>query len=207
MPAQKILQSGNDDLRKRSKTVLKFDKRIVNLIKNLKDTLIAQSDPEGVGLAAPQIGISCRLFIFTDSKKLKVFINPEITWVSEETNDPPKLSKKQKAKSKDKFKEPKSQKTQEPEQEYIMEGCLSLPHYYGPVKRAKSIKVKYQRPEIVNGQWTMINEEKELADLPAQIVQHEVDHLDGKLFIDHLIEQNRKLYYWNGKDWEEVELP
>lgn len=192
MAVQKILQAGNPELRKSSKSVQKFDKRIQKLIKDLEDTLTGQKDPEGVGLAAPQVGIPSRLFLLRPQGKPLIFINPEITWMSKNTNDPPSRA---------------SKKTQEPKAEYIMEGCLSLPHFYGPVRRAKAIKVRYQRPRIADDVWHMEAVEEELAGLPAQIVQHEVDHLNGTLFIDHLLSQKRKLYHWTGKDWEEVELP
>lgn len=200
MSVQKILQAGNPELRKNSKSVQNFDKRIQKLIKDLEDTLTAQKDPEGVGLAAVQTGVSSRLFLLKLKGKSLIFANPEITWMSKDTNDPPSHASK-------KTQEPNNPRAKEPEQEYIMEGCLSLPHFYGPVKRAKSIIVKYERPEMVDGQWIMVKKAETLRDLPAQIVQHEVDHLNGKLFIDHLLSQKRKLYHWTGKDWEEVELP
>jgi len=75
---QKIIQSGEKKLREISKPVDKFDKKIIALIQNLKDTLAIQNDPEGVGLAAPQIGINLRAFV-TNFKNLKrVVVNPKI---------------------------------------------------------------------------------------------------------------------------------
>lgn len=184
---QKIVSVKNPVLRSPAKLVQNYDKRVEKLIKDLESTLKAQKDPEGVGLAAPQVGISNRVFVALLGGKIIPFINPEIIWESEETNDPKEAkSEKIKAKSKD---------------NYIMEGCLSLPHYYGPVQRAKRIKVRYQTPESPG---TSI---KTFRGLPAQIIQHEIDHLNGVIFVDRLLQQKRKLYHWVKDEWKEVELP
>ncbi len=88
---RKILQSGDPVLRRKSKTVAKVDKKILDLIKDLKDTLKTQKDPEGVGLAAPQIGKNLRVFLADYKPSLageagknfkRVVINPEIIKVS-----------------------------------------------------------------------------------------------------------------------------
>lgn len=200
MAVQKVLPVQNPTLRSKAKPVQSFDKRIQKLIKDLEDTLVAQKDPEGVGLAAPQLGLQAKVFIIRLGKSVISFINPEIVWRSKETNDPKSDVGSQKSEVGQKS------KTKNLKSDYIMEGCLSLPHYYGPVMRAKKIKVRYQRPKIENGEWKLENTEQTLTGLPAQIVQHEVDHLNGILFIDHLLRQKRKLYHWTGKDWEEVGL-
>lgn len=186
---RKILQSGNPILRKKSKPVVKVDKRILNLVQDLQDTLSIQKNPEGVGLAAPQIGKNVRVFVVDYKQSLagkagksfkRVVINPEIV----------KLSEKQVA---NKLKSKKISKGE------IMEGCLSLPNYYGPLKRNKSIFLKYQNE---NGK--EIKEKFEGFD--AQIILHEIDHLEGILFMDRLFEQKKSLYKLEGKEWEEVEL-
>jgi len=81
----------------------------------------------------------------------------------------------------------------------VLEGCLSLPHYYGPLKRADSVTVKY-----LNEKGEEITEDLEGFD--AQIILHEIDHLEGKLFIDRLFEEKKPLYKVDGDEWEEVEL-
>ena len=68
-----------------------------------------------------------------------------------------------------------------------LEGCLSVPKIYGFVKRPVWVKVKYQ---TLDGQW----QEKKYTDLPKTIIQHEYDHLEGVLFIDHLLKQKGKIY-------------
>lgn len=89
-----------------------------------------------------------------------------------------------------------------------MEGCLSLPHYYGPVQRAWEITLKYDKPtKLEVGGWRLEARNETFKGFIAQIIQHEVDHLKGKIFIDRLFEQNRKLYLQRNKKWVEVELP
>ncbi|KKP47951.1 MAG: Peptide deformylase [Candidatus Woesebacteria bacterium GW2011_GWA1_33_30] len=175
---QKIIQSGEKKLREISKPVDKFDKKIIALIQNLKDTLAIQNDPEGVGLAAPQIGINLRAFV-TNFKNLKrVVVNPKIL----EINNSLPVTRNKKAKSE------------------ILEGCLSLPHYYGPLKREDTVKLKYldeNQKEII----------EEFNGFNAQIILHEIDHLNGKLFVDRLLEQKKKLYKLDKNDeWEEIEI-
>ena len=106
----------------------------------------------GVGIAAPQIGVNTRVAHITIGKKRLTFpmINPEILEKSEETNTE-------------------------------TEGCLSLPKKWGPVARSSWVVAKF------------INEKGEerimrFEDFEARIVQHEVDHLNGTLFIDHVEE-------------------
>ncbi len=135
-------------------------KELSKIIKDMKTALKAQDD--GVAIAAPQIGVSLRIFVVSGriyeilypkndeaGKKVEdiVFINPKIV----------KMSK---------------------EQDELEEGCLSVRYLYGKIMRAKKAKVQAQ------------NEKGELFEmggsgLIAQIFQHETDHLDGKLFIDN----------------------
>jgi peptide deformylase len=172
-----ILGVKEPTLRIKSKPVLKIDKKIDTLIRDLKDTLVIQKDPEGVGLAAPQIGRNVRLFVIMPSPKdLRVYINPEILSISTEKNMPKTSTGKK-----------------------IMEGCLSLPHYYGPLRRSQEVKVKF-----MDGFGKIQTET--LKGLEAQIIQHEVDHLEGVLFIDRLIEQKTPLYEYIDGEWEKVDI-
>lgn len=173
---REIVDSQNPVLRKRSKPVGKIDKKIRSLIADLTDTIKAQTDPEGVGLAAPQIGKDIQVFAMKPGNEVKIVINPKILKIwpvdTKRSKDPKKN---------------------------IMEGCLSMPHYYSPIKRAPKVKLKYldtdgkERIDIFTG-------------LEAQIVQHEVEHLTGKLFIDHVLEQKKPLYEYVDGEWEEVDF-
>lgn len=174
---QKITQSGEAVLRLKAKRVTKVDKKILEIIKDLRDTLAIQKEPEGVGLAAPQIGKSLQIFLAKYKDFDRLVINPEILEIRNEKRG---ISKKDKTKE-------------------ILEGCLSLPHYYGPLKRANSVKLKYlneKGEEVI----------EEFKDFNAQIILHEIDHLNGILFVDRLLEEKKPLYQVKGKKWEEIEL-
>lgn len=176
---RKILQATDPRLRQKSKPVEKIDKKIQKLIADLVETLEVQKDPEGVGLAAAQVGEFIQVFVTRHKKKILAVINPEVIKKSRETNDPPEDEK---------------------EGEYIMEGCLSLPHYYGPVKRSLAIELRYLRPDGSK-------KVQKFRGFPAQIIQHELDHLNGIIFVDRLIKQKRQLYQLHNDHWHEVELP
>ncbi|HUC94654.1 MAG TPA: peptide deformylase [Candidatus Saccharimonadales bacterium] len=177
---QKILPSSDPVLRLKSKPVVKVDKKILQLVQDLKDTLSVQKDPEGVGLAAPQIGKNLRVFVANYKGFDRVVINPVVLKI-EKTPLSTKASQKQDSKRE------------------ILEGCLSLPYYYGPLKRAPKIIVKY-----LNEKGEEITETFE--GFNAQIIMHEIDHLEGILFVDHLLREKKPLYKVEGDEWEEVEL-
>lgn len=172
----KVLPSTDPRLRQKSKPVGKIDKKILNLVQDLKDTLRVQKDPEGVGLAAPQIGKNLRLFLMSYKNIDRIVINPEILKTRNSKQETGKHARSE-----------------------IMEGCLSLPNFYGPLKRADYVKTRYLNEK---------GEEKieEFKDFFAQIVLHEIDHLEGILFIDRLLSAKKPLYRLKGKEWEEVEL-
>ncbi|MGA2910950.1 MAG: peptide deformylase [Candidatus Microgenomates bacterium] len=174
---RKILQSNDPLLRKKSKPVAKVDKKVASIVKDLKDTLSTQKEPEGVGLAAPQLGKLLRIFVANYKGFERVVINPEIINIEK----------------------PLPETSGKPAKKEILEGCLSLPYYYGPLKRASKITVKYlnEKGEEVVETFEGFN---------AQIIMHEIDHLEGILFIDHLIKEKKPLYKVEGNEWEEVEL-
>jgi peptide deformylase len=179
---RKILRSGDPRLRKPCKPVKKIDKKVISIINDLKDTLKVQKDPEGVGLAANQIGENLRVFAMVDKNKIRIIINPEIISTSDQSK--PKST-------------PNTPKIKSHKQ--IMEGCLSLPNYYSPLKRVQKIKIKYLN---IDGKEKV----EEFTGFPAQIIGHEIDHLNGIMFLDRLLEQKKKLYKLEKDGWGEVEL-
>ncbi len=164
-------------LRQKAKRVETVDKKIKALIADMNETLKAANDPEGIGLAAPQIGKSIQLFIVNFENIERVVINPKVLSIGKNSTAA-KLSTKQ-------------GKT--------LEGCLSLPHYYGPIKRPNEINIEYTN---ASGE----KKQEKFTGFPAHIIQHELDHLNGRLFVDHILEQNAPLYLFDGDDFEEVEL-
>lgn len=172
---RKILRSGDPKLREICKPVIKIDEKVLEIIKDLNDTLAVQKDPEGVGLAAPQIGKTVRIFAMSYKNIKRIVINPEVI------RKPQPISKSKKG------------------QNEILEGCLSLPNYYSSLKRGENITIKY-----LNQEGKAVTEE--FKGFYAQIVMHEIDHLNGILFLDRLLEQKKPLYKLTGEKWEEVEL-
>lgn len=155
---KKILTIPADDekLRQKSDEVINFDKSIKTIIDDLTDTIEAQTNPIGLGLSAPQIGVFKRIIVARIRNKIKGFVNPTIT----------KFSKKEVT---------------------IMEGCFSIPDIYGHVIRPAEIDLNSQD---AHGK-TMTSRYKGLA---SRIIQHEIDHLNGVLFIDHVHNQNGKVF-------------
>ena len=152
MAIRKVLVYGAKSLREPSKEVHKVSRKISDLVQDLFDTMYAQN---GVGLAAPQIGVNYRVFVVdvsTGNEPLNpmVFINPKI------------IKKSGSVKSN--------------------EGCLSFPEAYTEVKRYKDVTVKALD---LNGK-SFVLEAKD-GTLLARAIQHEFDHLNGVLFIDHCI--------------------
>ena len=132
-------------LRRKAKRVRFIDDSIHRLIDNMLETMHSAS---GVGLAAPQIGISLRVIVIGIPEQEKIaLINPQIVRRGGER--------------------------------LINEGCLSIPGYIGQVKRSVSVTFKGRDP---SGKEIRIK----ASELLAQAIEHEIDHLNGVLYIDHL---------------------
>jgi len=141
----------------------------------MEKVLLAQVDPQGVGLAATQVGVGISLFIMKASKnaKTEVFINPKIVSVGNGLKPFP-THKTKLTSSKKKKKQP-------------LEGCLSIPRIWSPVVRSEKIVIEYQ-------DLTGSTHKKTFTGLKSVIAQHEMDHLVGVLFTQRALEQNSQLY-------------
>lgn len=171
------------------------NKDIQILLEDMKKTLAATRDPEGVGLAAPQIGKSLQLFIMKPSSKseIEVIINPSIVNNDQDKNSPPG-SASDSASVRARKKKPPTK----------LEGCLSLPSIWGVVQRSPKVSISYTDE-------TGTTKKKTFIGFPAIIVQHEFDHLQGILFPKRVLEQNGTLYRSSknskGEDeFEELEI-
>jgi len=164
----KIVHAPNPILFQKTKAVAKIDEKIKKLIEEMKETLLAQSDPQGVGLSANQVGVGLSLFIMKPTKKSKifVFINPKIIKTVLEKERP--SSKKKTIK---------------------LEGCLSVPKIWGNVKRPSKVLLEYQTDDE-----NFEKKQKWFCGFEAIIIQHEVDHLNGTLFTQRAVAQNQPLY-------------
>lgn len=147
MARRNIIKFGDEALRKKSKVVDSFDQRLATLLDDLKETM---DYANGLGLAAPQVGILKRVAVVQEDEQLYELINPEIVSSSGESVD--------------------------------SEGCLSVIGYRGIVKRPNEIVVQYFDR---HGQKQILKAEGYF----ARAVLHEIDHLDGKLFVDIMIKK------------------
>jgi peptide deformylase len=139
-------------LRQKSKRVRTIDGSVRKLADDMIETMHATS---GVGLAAPQVGVSLRVIVIgLPEEEDFVLINPEIVRRSGER--------------------------------LVTEGCLSVPGYYGEIKRAQRVTVK---GKDLSGKEVRIK----AGELLAQALEHEIDHINGVLYIDHL-ESDEKLH-------------
>ncbi len=143
-----ILNYPDKRLHKIAKPVAAVDDRIRKLVADMAETMYAAP---GVGLAATQVDVHERVVVIDVSEthdQLRVFINPEIIWSSDE-------------------------------REISEEGCLSVPGIYDTVERAEKVRVR-----ALNEQGEPF--ELDCDELLAVCIQHEMDHLVGKVFVEYL---------------------
>ena len=163
----KVLVTPHRLLRLKAKPVADYDKKLEKQISDMIKVLKSAKDPEGVGLAATQVGLDRRLFIIVLNGKSEVFINPTI-------------SKPSKAMLSDVYPKKKDR---------WLEGCLSLPKIWGFVDRPYSIEIDYLTPE----EGVLVPRHRKFEDVESSYVQHENDHLDGILFTDHILKQGGQI--------------
>ncbi len=141
---RKIITLGDETLRKISKPMAKFDLRLWLLLRDMAETMY---DADGVGLAAPQVGILRRVVVIDVGKGLIELVNPEIIAAEGEQAGP--------------------------------EGCLSVPGRQGHVVRPNKVTVRAQdrkgKPIEITGE-----------GLLARALCHEIDHLDGIVYVDKM---------------------
>lgn len=154
MAIRKIRIEGDPLLRKKSREVTEINDRTLELLEDMKDTLY---EAEGLGLAAPQVGVLRKVVVvdMRDEEGLLKMINPKIIEKSEET-------------------------------QINIEGCLSVPDESGYVQRPKELTVEY------------LDEKGETHKMKcdgykAVCISHELDHLEGILYIDKKIEVDEEM--------------
>ena len=153
---------GDPLLRRTAKEIEQANPKLEEIIENMWETMYYS---DGVGLAAPQVGMSIRLFVIDGTSGAdeepdlegfkKVFINPEIIEITGE--------------------------------EWIMnEGCLSLPEIREDVSRPDEVTIRYFDQDFVE-------HEETYRGFAGRVIQHEYDHLEGKLFVDYLSPLRKRL--------------
>lgn len=157
MATRKILIFPDARLRRKAEPVGEVTDRTRRLAEDMLETMY---DAPGIGLAGPQVGAMQRIFVMDCSSKEddpdpRVFIDPEIVWESDET-------------------------------EQREEGCLSFPGQFADIVRPAKVVAAFLD---INGE----HREEEFSGIQARCVQHEIDHLRGRLFIDHVSLVKRQL--------------
>lgn len=166
MSLRPIVYLGDPVLREPAEPVTAFDEALRELVEDMFETMY---HAEGVGLAAPQVGISRRILVVDvrdeerDERGRYALINPEIVAVSRETDR-------------------------------TAEGCLSIPGLEEVVERPWAVEVRALDPD---GRPVTI----EADDLLARALQHEIDHLDGILFLDRVSALKRRMLL---KKWQKL---
>lgn len=157
-----VVKAPDPKLRVKTKPVKKISPGLTQTLINMIKLTKTFKDPEGVGLAATQVGLEESFFVAKNGENFISVINPKLL----------KLGKRTKK---------------------YFEGCLSVPNMWGEVNRAIYIKVSYQDE---SGKTITVP----LKGVLAWIFQHEIDHLNGILFSDRVLEQKGKFYKFTGKD-------
>ncbi|MFL5335554.1 MAG: peptide deformylase [Geminicoccaceae bacterium] len=156
MALLEILQAPHPVLKTKAKPVARVDDGLRRLAADMFETMYKAP---GIGLAAPQVGVSERLIVLDvadgDERRPMTLVNPEVVWRSSD------------------------RATAE-------EGCLSLPGHFADVTRPQQVKLSYLTEQG-------LERELEAEGLLARCVQHEIDHLDGILFVDHLTALKRNM--------------
>lgn len=158
MAIRRIVTQGDDRLTKVCRPVTDFNKRLHDLLDDMKETL---AEAQGVGLAAPQVGVLRRaVVVVDDNESMLELVNPEVLEQSGEQTGP--------------------------------EGCLSIPGKWGMVTRPSHVRIRAQDRF---GGWFEVEREK----LTARCFCHEIEHLDGHLYVEHidhfLTEEELEAYY------------
>jgi peptide deformylase len=158
MTLRNILIHPDPRLKAKCTPVVDFTTELAKLANDMFETMYAAP---GIGLAAPQVGVTSRMFVMDCIKEEggtpepMVLINPVVVWESEERN-------------------------------IYDEGCLSIPDQYAEVERPSAEQVKWQD---LDGK----EQHEKFDELWATCVQHEIDHLEGTLFIDYLKPLRRQM--------------
>lgn len=166
MSTRPIVHLPHPSLRIVATEITEYSSEVASLANSLMQTLQATRKPRGVGLAAPQINESWRIFATLIDGESRTFINPRIArhskilTLGDDGTDP------------------------------HLEGCLSIPTLYGPVPRFKWVELEFK--EIKEEQ--LVEKVERFEDFPARVIQHENDHLNGTLFLDYSLQYELPVY-------------
>lgn len=173
MSVEKIITVPHDALRQVADPIVEVNSEVKTYLQNLGETLRAQEKPPGVGLAFPQVNRPLRAFATyletsqSEEPVLRFFLNPRILDLAEKQSLGPN--------------------PRNPD----LEGCLSIPWLYAPVWRPEWVTLEWQE---IEGDTLSDPKRETFYDFTARVVQHELDHLNGILFTDYVLQQGQPLY-------------
>jgi peptide deformylase len=171
--AKKIITVPHPHLRQVAEPITQVNSAVKDFVQALGDTLVVQKNPAAAGLALPQIDIMFRGFATylenfdSETPQTRIFLNPVIVDKSDKLSTGPDHS--------------------HPD----LEGCLSIPLFYGPVLRPEWVTFEYQ---LLEGNTLSDPKRETFYDFAGRVMQHELDHLNGILFTDYIREQGQPLY-------------
>lgn len=167
----KIVTVPHEALRKQAQVIVAVNSELLRFVNELKKTLRTKKNPKGVGLAAPQVATNLAIFttLLENAKgkeEQRIFINPTIVDASDELILGPN------------------------DEETSLEGCLSIPGIYGPVPRHSWVTFRF---DSIEGK-ELVTRSETFENFTARVMQHELDHLHGVLFTDHILKHNLPVY-------------
>ena len=204
----KIVTVPNPVLQTKVFPIKLIDLSIRKIIKDMIVALENQTDPQGVGLAAPQIGKPLAIFIIKPraDSKISVFINPSILTLemrSKKLDMEVGSGKTEMGNVKKKSStHPRGGRTDSSglkNRKTKLEGCLSIPKIWGRVTRSDKVLLEYMDEKGKH-------QKKWFSGFEAIIIQHEMDHLSGTLFTQRVLEQKGKLYREQNGELERYEI-
>lgn len=189
----KIINIPHATLREKAKRVEKATPEFISFLNEMKNSLTSTANPQGVGLAAPQVDVLHRVFLTLVDEKVngkareaalgyekrinpQEFINPIITKHDTKHTFGP---------------DPDNPR---------LEGCLSMPGLYGPIPRWEWVEIEYQA--FHDG--ILVEKKGRFDGFHARVIQHEIDHLDGILFTDYSLEYDLPVYIEKKKELVEI---
>jgi peptide deformylase len=181
---RKIVYYPDPILRVKTPKIVGVDKQLLADVEDLREVLVGERE-HAAGLAAVQIGLKRRFFglIMGQKRELQIFINPTVTKTYGEKTRPVMVY-------------------DDGKRDAFLEGCLSFPALFGTVKRYLKIEVGWE--ELINEKLETRNEK--LEGIEAIAFQHELDHLEGILFIDHIKEEGGEIFNWGGEKKVRLEI-
>ncbi len=184
----RIIQAPHQSLRTTAEPISKLTDEIYEYLQALRSTLFSARNPRGVGLASPQVVTGAN-----DAHRPKTPLRVFATQFDPNAVDRTTLD------GVDLFINPRieshsHQKTLGKDDQYTLEGCLSIKHIYGPAPRWEWVEIAYEQLVDTADSPTLETQTQRFDAFDARVIQHEIDHLDGILFTDYILKHDLPVY-------------